>query len=121
MLAFLFLLFPTGHLRSRRWRPAAWFAGGVFALATVWMLIVATDPATHRAVRALTWIPQPPIETTGLSAGCTSPTTGTLRPHRSGNVTWQEPRRPGPLGGGGCRMHGVCPSRFRPSWRGLNK
>src|SRR5580658_11034617 len=24
-LAFLFLLFPTGRLRSRRWRPAAWF------------------------------------------------------------------------------------------------
>ena len=34
-LAFLFLLFPTGQLRSRRWRPAAWFAGGAFALATV--------------------------------------------------------------------------------------
>jgi hypothetical protein len=25
MLTFLFLLFPTGRLRSRRWRPAAWF------------------------------------------------------------------------------------------------
>ena len=28
MLAFLFLLFPTGQLRSPRWRPAAWFVGG---------------------------------------------------------------------------------------------
>ena len=35
MLAFLFLLFPTGRLRSRRWRPAAWLVGGAFALATV--------------------------------------------------------------------------------------
>jgi hypothetical protein len=42
LLAFLFLLFPTGHLRSRRWRPAAWFVGGAFALATVGMLIAAT-------------------------------------------------------------------------------
>ena len=35
MVAFLFLLFPTGRLRSRRWRPAAWFVGSVFALSTV--------------------------------------------------------------------------------------
>jgi hypothetical protein len=27
-LAYLFLLFPTGRLRSRRWRPAAWCVGG---------------------------------------------------------------------------------------------
>jgi len=32
MLAFLFLLFPTGRLRSRRWRPVGWFVGGAFAL-----------------------------------------------------------------------------------------
>ena len=42
MLAFLFLLFPTGRLRSRRWRPAAWLVGGAFALATVGALITAT-------------------------------------------------------------------------------
>jgi hypothetical protein len=47
MLAFLFLLFPTGQLRSRRWRPAAWFAGGAFALTTVWMLIAATSSWAH--------------------------------------------------------------------------
>ena len=47
VLAFVFLLFPTGHLRSRRWRLAAWFVGGVFALATVWMLIVATRLWAH--------------------------------------------------------------------------
>jgi hypothetical protein len=40
-LAFLFLLFPTGQLRSRRWRPAAWFAGGASALAAVCAVIAA--------------------------------------------------------------------------------
>jgi hypothetical protein len=48
MLGFMFLLFPTGQLRSRRWRPAAWFAGVAFALATICMLVAAsskwTDP-----------------------------------------------------------------------------
>ena len=33
-VAFLFLLFPTGRLRSRRWRAAAWFVAAVFALST---------------------------------------------------------------------------------------
>ncbi len=42
VLAFLFLLFPTGHLRSDRWRPVAWLVGGAFALVTVSNLIFAT-------------------------------------------------------------------------------
>ena len=42
-LAFLFLLFPTGQLRSRRWRRAAWFAGGAFALAAVGAVIAASS------------------------------------------------------------------------------
>jgi two-component system, NarL family, sensor kinase len=42
MLALVFLLFPTGHLRSRRWRPAAWFIAAVFALAAVVLLVTAT-------------------------------------------------------------------------------
>jgi hypothetical protein len=46
-LAFLFLLFPTGRLRSRRWSPAAWFAGGAFALATVSTLVAASRLWTH--------------------------------------------------------------------------
>ena len=46
-LAFLFLLFPTGRLRSRRWRLAARFVGGVFALATVWTLIAASRSRAH--------------------------------------------------------------------------
>jgi len=47
MLAFLFLLFPTGRLRSRRWRPAAWFVGGAFALTAVAALIAATHSWAH--------------------------------------------------------------------------
>jgi hypothetical protein len=50
MLTFVFLLFPTGHLRSRRWRPAAWSAAAAFALAAVLVLVTATrywsDPFT---------------------------------------------------------------------------
>ena len=46
-LGFLFLLFPTGHVRSRRWGLAAWFVGGVFALATAGMLIAATRVWAH--------------------------------------------------------------------------
>src|SRR5215510_12671325 len=42
MLAFVFLLFPTGRLRSRRWRPAAWFVGGAFAFTGVVLLVHAT-------------------------------------------------------------------------------
>jgi signal transduction histidine kinase len=41
-LAFLFLLFPTGHLGSDRWRPAAWFVGGAFGLLTVLSIVLAT-------------------------------------------------------------------------------
>jgi hypothetical protein len=47
MLAFLFLLFPTGQLRSRRWRPAGWFIGGAFALTAVSVLIAATRTWAH--------------------------------------------------------------------------
>ncbi|MGN6793933.1 MAG: histidine kinase [Streptosporangiaceae bacterium] len=34
VLTFMLLLFPTGRLRSRRWRPAAWFVAAVYALDT---------------------------------------------------------------------------------------
>ena len=43
MLAFVFLLFPTGRLRSRRWLPAAWFAGGALTLTSA-AVIVYADP-----------------------------------------------------------------------------
>ena len=47
LLAFVFLLFPTGHLRSRRWRPAAWFMAAVFALAAVVSFVAATRYWSH--------------------------------------------------------------------------
>ena len=47
MLAFLFLLFPTGHLRSRRWRPAAWFAGGALTLTAAASVVIATHFWVH--------------------------------------------------------------------------
>ena len=42
-IAFVFLLFPTGRLRSPRWRPAAWFVGGAFGLTTVALMVVAAS------------------------------------------------------------------------------
>jgi hypothetical protein len=47
LLAFLFLLFPTGRLRSPRWRPAAWFVGGAFLLTVVAALMIATRFWAH--------------------------------------------------------------------------
>jgi signal transduction histidine kinase len=41
-LAFLFLLFPTGHLRSRRLRPVAWVVAAAIAVQTVTLLVMAT-------------------------------------------------------------------------------
>src|SRR5438094_3800984 len=42
VLAFVFLLFPTGQVRSRRWRPVAWFVGAAFTLIAVDWLVNAT-------------------------------------------------------------------------------
>ena len=47
MLTFVFLLFPTGHLRSRRWRPVAWSAAVALALAAVLVLVTATRYWSH--------------------------------------------------------------------------
>ena len=61
MLTFLFLLFPTGRLRSRRWRPAAWFAGGALMLTSAARIVYATrfwshpfSPAAHASPPVLT-------------------------------------------------------------------
>jgi signal transduction histidine kinase len=46
-LSFLFLLFPTGQLRSARWRPVAWFVGGGLALVGMAALVFATLEWPH--------------------------------------------------------------------------
>ncbi len=46
-LAFVFLLFPTGHLRSPRWRVAAWLVAGAYALAMVDLIVHATRIWRH--------------------------------------------------------------------------
>jgi len=47
LLAFLLMLFPTGRLRSRRWRPAAWFVGVVYALVGLALIVRATRVWAH--------------------------------------------------------------------------
>jgi signal transduction histidine kinase len=42
-LPFLFLLFPTGHLRSRRWLPVGWLAGAVVAVLVFSSVVFATQ------------------------------------------------------------------------------
>ena len=42
LLAFFFLLFPTGNLPSSRWRPAGWYVAGSFALLWATELVVST-------------------------------------------------------------------------------
>jgi signal transduction histidine kinase len=46
VLAFLFLLFPTGHLRSRRWLPVAWYIGAAFVFVTATGVVFATQSWT---------------------------------------------------------------------------
>ena len=41
-VVFLFLLFPTGRLRSRRWVPVAWFEAAILAFALVLSIAEAT-------------------------------------------------------------------------------
>jgi hypothetical protein len=39
VLTFLLLLFPTGHLASRRWRVVAWAAAVNLALGSIWAMV----------------------------------------------------------------------------------
>jgi signal transduction histidine kinase len=43
MLPWLFLLFPTGHLPSRRWRPLAWVLAALLVLLPASFLVLATE------------------------------------------------------------------------------
>jgi hypothetical protein len=47
MLAFLLLLFPNGRLRSRRWRPAAWFVAVVYTSLGLTVIVRATRFWAH--------------------------------------------------------------------------
>ena len=60
MVAFSFLLFPTGRLPSRRWRPAAWFVGAVFALSTAALMAGATREWAHPSA-SLGQLVSPPV------------------------------------------------------------
>jgi hypothetical protein len=56
LFTFLLLLFPTGRLASRRWRPVAWVAGGVVVTAAVSQALAPGPlgkdlPATHLGSR----------------------------------------------------------------------
>jgi hypothetical protein len=44
-LALLLMVFPTGRLPSRRWRPVAWAAGAVFVLAALSSPLLPGSPA----------------------------------------------------------------------------
>ncbi len=45
--SFILLLFPSGLLPSRRWRPAAWFLSAVFTLQTVGFVVRASRVWLH--------------------------------------------------------------------------
>jgi N-terminal 7TM region of histidine kinase len=47
MVAFVFLLFPTGQLRSSRWRFVAWFVAAAFALVAVTLMGLAASVWSH--------------------------------------------------------------------------
>jgi hypothetical protein len=48
---YMILLFPDGRLPSRRWRPFAWFAGGVMVLINVITALVPGPLEGHPGVR----------------------------------------------------------------------
>jgi hypothetical protein len=60
LAAFMFLLFPTGRLRSRRWRPAAWFVGAVFALSTAAVMAGAAREWAHPSA-SFSQLVSPPV------------------------------------------------------------
>jgi len=55
VLALVFMLFPTGQLRSPRWRPAAWFVAGASTLAGVILLVAAARFWRNPFVQVSVW------------------------------------------------------------------
>src|SRR5215217_74190 len=43
LIVFLLLLFPTGRLPSRRWRPLAWLSVAVISAAVIWSSAISPD------------------------------------------------------------------------------
>src|SRR5215216_336461 len=43
LIVFLLLLFPTGRLPSRRWRPFAWVSVAVIAAGVIWSSVISPD------------------------------------------------------------------------------
>ena len=43
LIVFLLLLFPTGRLPSRRWRPFAWVSGTVISAGVIWSSVISPD------------------------------------------------------------------------------
>ena len=116
ILCFLFLLFPTGHLKSSRWRVAAWFVAWVFTIVTGFFLVFATmsvgrplrpaspggSPLWHCSCRCPCWRPSPcPSPRSSCGSGA--------RPARSGcNCNGSQPVR---------RSSSCCSSRPSSSYR----
>ena len=61
LIGFLFLLFPTGRLRSRRWLPAGWFMGVAFGLGTLGLLVGATRAWSHPFSMSFSQAVTPPV------------------------------------------------------------
>jgi hypothetical protein len=47
LLVFLLLLFPTGRLPSRRWRPFAWVSVAVISAAVIWSSVISPDVGSN--------------------------------------------------------------------------
>ncbi len=60
-IAFVFLLFPAGRLRSRRWLPAGWFVGIAFGLGTLGLLAGATRSWSHPFSGTFSQAVTPPV------------------------------------------------------------
>ncbi len=56
LLPFLFLLFPTGHLPSRRWRPLGWLYGFILGELVVSAIVLSSANWSHPFADPTKWI-----------------------------------------------------------------